>query len=59
MMKNTKAELDDKDLDKTSGGGEYISFVDSDDYESKKTYEYAYKSEIKEGFTERENSPLN
>lgn len=58
-MKNTKAELNDKELDAVTGAGEYIEFVDSDDYEEKETYETTYKYSKKEDFEGREILPLN
>ena len=46
MDKNLK----DSELEAVTGGGEFIGFVDSDDYEEKKTYEAAYKNTAGEDY---------
>lgn len=38
------AELNEEELVQVTGGGKYIGFVDSDDYEHKETYKYASAS---------------
>lgn len=43
-------KLKDSELETVTGGGEFIGFVDSDDYEEKETYETAYKSTVKEDY---------
>ena len=58
-MKKTKAKINDTELEAVTGGGEYIAFVDSDDYKEIETYETAYKHGEEAGFAGREISPLN
>lgn len=42
-MKDNNEKLNDKELENVMGAGDYIEFIDSDDYEEKETYETAYK----------------
>ena len=57
--KDEKNAVKDTELEAVTGGGEFIGFVDSDDYEHPKTYEEAYKYEKKDAFAGHEISPLN